>query len=93
MAKPEFYTREKEIGGIKYVAQFNGLSSALSALDECTLASGQLSVQKLTNYILSHVIVEPKGLSADDFEDIEGLNEVVKFGREVMQGMFRPGKE
>ena len=39
--------------------------------------------------IVKNVIVEPKGLDVDDFDSMEEFNEVVTFGREVMQGKFR----
>ena len=86
----KYYTRTREIDGATYTAQFNGLAAALEAVDNCTLAgTGQLSVVRMTQYILENVIVEPAGLSADDFDDMETLNRVVAFGREVMQGRFR----
>ena len=93
MADVKFYTREKEIGGKKYIAQFNGLSAALTAVDECYIdGESNISIMKLSKYIFEHVIVEPKGLTPDDFDSLEEFNEVVKFGREVMQGKFRDKK-
>lgn len=91
MAKEtKFYTREKEINGVKYVAQFNGLSCALRAVDQSYIeGSNNTSVEKMADYIFNNVIVEPKGLTIDDFESMEEFNEVVTFGREVMQGKFR----
>lgn len=91
MDKNRFYTREKEINGTKYVAQFNGLSSALRAIDESHIDnnSSNVSILKISKYVFSNVIVEPAGLTADDFDSVEELNEVVRFGMEVMQGKFR----
>ena len=89
MANEKFYTREKEINGVKYVAQFNGLSANLKAIDSTYIdGTNTTSVEKMTDYILKNVIVEPKCV-VDDFEDIETLNAVVAFGRDVMQGKFR----
>lgn len=86
----KFYQREKEINGVKYVAQFNGLSAALSAVDETYIEGTETtSVKRLAQYIFENVIVEPRNLTADDFETMEELNEVLRFGREVMQGKFR----
>lgn len=94
MADKKFYTRSKTIDGVEYTAQFNGLSAALEAVDQSYIdGSSNISTGKLTKYIFENVIVEPKGLSADDFDDLESMNEVVKFGREVMQGKFRDGKD
>ena len=39
-------------------------------------------------YIFKNVIIDPK-VNVDDFENADELNEVVAFGREVMQGTFR----
>lgn len=89
MAK-KFYTREKEINGVTYVAQFNGLSAALKAVDDSYIdGTSNISTAKLAEYIFKNVIVEPKNLTADDFDTIEDFNAVVTFGREVMQGKFR----
>lgn len=90
MANNKFYTVEKEINGNKYVAQFNGLSCALRAVDQSYIeGSNNTSIEALSRYIFDNVIVEPKGLSIDDFDSMEEFNEVVTFGREVMQGKFR----
>ena len=88
MAK--FYTKETEIKGKKYVAQFNGISAALKAVDSSYIEGTQnTSVEKLAEYLFANVIVEPKGLTPDDFDSMEEFNEVVTFARKVMQGDFR----
>ena len=91
----KFYTREKEINGVKYVAQFSGLSSAMRAIDESYIDNNasNVSILKISKYIFDNVIVEPTGLTADDFDSMEELNEVVRFGMEVMQGNFREADE
>lgn len=89
-----FYTREKEINGKKYVAQFSGLSAALMAAESSYIEdSSNISTLKYSDYIFKHIIVEPKGLTADSFDDMDEFNEVLKFGREVMQGKFRNAKD
>ena len=93
MANNAFYTVEKEINGVKYTAQFNGLSAAMEAIDNSYVeGTSNTSMKKLTEYVLKHVIVEPKGLTAEDFETLDDLSEVIAWGREVMQGNFRPAK-
>ena len=88
MAK--FYTATKEINGTKYIAQFNGISAALKAVDASYIeGTSNTSVMKMAKYLFEHVIVEPKGLSVDDFDSMEEFNEVVAFARGVMQGEFR----
>lgn len=89
-----FYTVEKEINGKKYTAQFNGISAALKAIDESYIdGTNNTSIEKLATYLFSHVIVEPSGLTIDDFDSIAEFNEVVAFAREVMQGDFRDKKD
>lgn len=84
------YSVEREINGVKYVAQFNGLSAAQQAIDDCYIdGSSNISTVKLTDYLFRNVIVEPKNLTADDFETIDELNAVTSFARRVMQGEFR----
>ena len=87
--KNKFYTVEKDIGGIHYVAQFNGISAMFRAVDESYVSedSKNISVEKLSKYIFENVIVEPKGLTIDDF------NEVIKWAQDVMKGKFRPKEE
>lgn len=89
----KFYTRKKTIGGVEYTAQFNGLSAALSAVDESYIdGSSNTGMIKFSKYIFENVIVEPKGLTPDSFDNIEDFNEVVRFGMSVMQGKFRDKK-
>lgn len=88
MAK--FYTVDKEINGKTYTAQFNGISAALEAVDSCYIeGTSNTSTKKLSKYLFEHVIVNPKGLTPDDFEDMDEFNAVITFAREVMQGNFR----
>lgn len=90
MDKKKFYSVTKEIDGKTYVAQFNGLSAALRAVDSTYIeGTNNTSTELFTQYIFDNVIVEPKGLTVDDFDDLKVLNEVTKFGKEVMQGKFR----
>ena len=90
----KFYTVEKEINGKKYVAQFNGISAALKAVDSSYIdGTNNTSVEKMANYLFENVIVEPKGLTADDFDGMNEFNEVISFAREVMQGELKPAKD
>lgn len=92
MAK--FYTAKKEIGGKTYVCQFNGISAALDAVDNSYIeGTNNTSVLKLAKYLFENVVVEPKGLTPDDFDNMDEFNEVITFAREVMQGNFREKKD
>lgn len=90
MNKNKFYTVEKEFNGKKYVAQFSGVSTAIRAVDSSYIeGSSNTSTEKLGQYILNNVIVEPNGLTADDFDTIEDYNAVTLWARDVMYGKFR----
>lgn len=90
----KFYQVEKVINGKKYVAQFNGVAAALEATDNSYIdGSSNISMTKLSAYVLDNVIVEPKGLTADDFDSTEELADVVAWGRQVMNGDFRNKKD
>ena len=83
------YQIKKVIGGKEYVAQFNGIAAAVEALDEWRKENENISIAAMSKYVLEHVIVEPKGLTMDDFDTMDELNEVIAFGRDVCQGNFR----
>lgn len=90
MDKNKFYTVEKVFNGKKYVAQFSGVSTAVRAIDSSYIeGTSTTSTEKLGQYILDNIIVEPKGLTADSFETLEEYNEVTTWGRDVMYGKFR----
>ena len=47
-----FYQVTKNIGGKDYVAQFNGISAALEAVDNSYIdGSGNISLAKLSKYL------------------------------------------
>lgn len=84
------YTVEKTIRGKKYTAQFSGISTALRAVDSSYIdGTSNTSIEKLAEFMFEYIIVEPKGLTIDEFESMAEFNEVIAFAREVMQGDFR----
>ena len=88
-ANPKFYQRTKEIRGKTYTAQFSGLSTALRAADENYIdGTDTISTEKLCKYIFKHVIVDPK-VTIDDFDNLDEMNEVVRWAQDVMKGKFR----
>lgn len=92
MAK--FYTVTKRIGDVEYTAQFSGISTALRAVDQSYIeGTNNTSTIKLAEYLFENILVEPKGLTIDDFDDMNVFNEVVTFCREVMSGEFRDQKD
>lgn len=90
MASNKFYQVTKVINGKEYKAQFSGLSTALRAVDASYIeGTSNTSVEKLAQYLFDNIIVEPKGLTVDEFESMDEFNEVVAFARKTMQGEFR----
>ena len=85
-----FYTVKKVINGKEYTAQFNGISAMLRAKDSTYIEGTAItSTEKFTQYLLDNVIVEPKGLKIDDYDNLDELNEVVDFAAAVSRGEFR----
>ena len=90
MASKNSYQVTKEIREKEYTAQYSGLSLATRMVDECYVdGTNNLSITKIAEFVFKYGIVEPKNLHIDDFDDIDELNEVVAFGRDVIQGKFR----
>lgn len=84
------YTAKKKIKGTEYTAQFNGISAALRAADSCYIdGTSNTSTEKMAEYLLENVIVDPPHLSIDDFDSMEEFSAVISFARQVMQGEFR----
>ena len=82
MANTKFYTVEKEINGTKYVAQFSGISAALRAVDQSYIeGTNTTSTEKLAEYLFKYILVEPAGMTIDDFEDF--LQELTFFIRQM----------
>lgn len=91
MELSKFYQRKKTFNGKEYTAQFNGLSAALDMVDRSYISdrSSNISINKLAQYVFDNIIIEPKGLTPDSFDDMEEMNEVVQWAQEVAQGKFR----
>lgn len=86
----KFYQVKKTINGTEYKAQFSGISTSLRAVDETYIeGTNTTSMEKMAAFLFEHIIVEPKGLTVDDFESMEEFNAVVKFASGVMKGEFR----
>lgn len=85
-----FYQVEKEINGVNYVAQFNGISANLKAIDNSYIeGTNNTSVEKLANYLFKHVIVEPR-IDIDDFgKDQIGTVETAEIGGKTYKAEFK----
>lgn len=82
------YTASKEVNGVTYRAQFNGVREAVRATNQ--YKNNELAFDE---YLLSNVIVEPPGLQLDDFEDVDEYRQVIRFAASVLAGRFRPGAD
>ena len=88
----KFYTAKKTIGGVEYTAQFNGISQMLKASDETQMVVDGVattSSEKMANYVLENVLVEPK-VTIDDFETLADFRALTDWLQDVMAGKFRP---
>lgn len=89
----KFYTETTTINGKEYKAQFSGISVAAKAADSTYIdGTNNTSMEKWAKYIFDNIIVEPKGLTLDDFDTYEDMQEVVGWGAKVMSGSFRTEK-
>lgn len=86
---------KKTIAGTEYTAQFYGLRTAMKAHKACRddINPRLQDSEKLADYVLTNVIVDPPGLSIESFDDFDILNEVVSFGTSVLNNKFRPEEE
>ena len=91
MANGKFYQITKEIDGVKYTAQFSGLAAWLRCADEAKKDDGmdEGANLRIYNRVFEAGLVEPKGLTVDDFEDMDTLDKVFGFVSGVMKGKFR----
>jgi len=87
----KFYQREKTIGGVKYVAQFCGLSAWLKCADSSRKESDDDESPSIRTYnkVFEYGLVEPKNITVDSFDNLEDLDAVFKFVSNVMRGKFR----
>lgn len=84
------YQIDKEINGKKYKAQFSGLGAWLKCVDESYIdGTSTVSNVSLAANTLKFGLVEPAGLTIDDFESLDELTAVTSFVSDVMKGNFR----
>lgn len=80
-------TEKKVIDGVEYEAKFDGILTAVRAIDESYDDENDgTDIDKLAKYLFENIIVSPKELTIDDFEDINTFKKVIRFAQETMQG-------
>lgn len=60
----------------EYTLQFPGVVKTWEMMDNATMENGQLAKSVLADEYIRNVIVEPAGLTLDDFDNRPGLNEL-----------------
>lgn len=68
----EFKTKK----GNKFIFQTVSNSKYLEIMDEATTTEGKPLLSKLYAAVLEHIVVQPSGLTVDDFESFKELQEV-----------------
>lgn len=80
-------TQTKLIDGVEYTAKFDGLLTALRAVDESYDDEGEgTDIDKLAAYLFEHIIVSPKKLTVDDFDNMNTFRKVIRFAQDAMRG-------
>ncbi|WP_446662950.1 hypothetical protein [Geobacillus sp. CCR] len=74
-----FEPKQKEFkskSGKKYVFQTVPNSKYLEIMDISTNAEGKVLISKMYAAVLEHIVVQPSGLTVDDFANLKELQEV-----------------
>lgn len=78
-----FRTATETINGVEYKAQFSGMSAALKAADSSYINGSSItSLEKFSEYILKHIIVEPR-ITIDSF----GADKVGEISKKEIDGV------
>ena len=85
VAKPvSKFGQQKEVeikradGGVdKYLLQYPGIRKAMEIIDNSTMPNGQLARSIFADQLLEHVVVQPANLTLDDFDEREGINQLI----------------
>lgn len=97
VAKPvSKFGQQKEVeikradGGVdKYLLQYPGIRKAMEIIDNSTMPNGQLARSIFADQLLEHVVVQPANLSLDDFDEREGINQLVDAADEFLGELWQ----
>lgn len=97
VAKPvSKFGQQKEVeikradGGVdKYLLQYPGIRKAMEIIDNSTMPNGQLARSIFAEQLLEHVVVQPANLSLDDFDEREGINQLVDAADEFLGELWK----
>lgn len=68
----------------EYTFQYPGMRTAMEILDNSRMANGILSRTMFADLLLEHVVVEPRNLTIDDFDERPGMNELIDAADEFL---------
>ncbi|GEP74112.1 hypothetical protein [Weissella thailandensis] len=97
VAKPvSKFGQQKEVeikradGGVdKYLLQYPGIRKAMEIIDNSTMPNGQLARSIFADQLLEHVVVQPANLSLDDFDEREGINQLIDAADEFLGELWK----
>ena len=97
VAKPvSKFGQQKEVqikradGGVdKYLLQYPGIRKTMEIIDNSTMPNGQLARSIFADQLLEHVVVQPANLSLDDFDEREGINQLVDAADEFLGELWQ----
>ena len=80
---------KRQDGGIDtYLLQYPGVKTAMQILDNSLMPNGLTSRTAYGEQLLQEVVVEPAGLTLDDFDEREGINELIDAADEFLGEMW-----
>lgn len=70
-----------------YKFQYPGMRTTMEILDNSRMANGIVSRTTFADLLLEHVVVEPRNLTIDDFDERPGMNDLIDAADEFL-GQF-----
>lgn len=65
-------------GGMdEYLLQYPGVRKSMEIIDNSTMPNGQMARSIFADQLLEHVVVQPANLTLDDFDEREGINQLI----------------
>lgn len=71
----------------EYTFQYPGMRTTMEMLDSSRMPNGLVSRTALADLLLENVVIEPRNLTIDDFDERPGMNELVDAADEFL-GQF-----
>jgi len=76
---------KRQDGGIDtYLLQYPGVRKVMEIMDNSTMPNGQIARSAYGDQLLQEVVVDPANLTLDDFDEREGINELIDAADEFL---------